>query len=57
MVTEKRPPQKITIGSKESDKELIARIFQYQQQKSIRYTADAARELCEDALAIKKAFR
>ena len=57
MATERKPPQKVTIGGKESDKELIKQIFKYQQEKGIRYTADAVRSLCEDALAIKKALK
>lgn len=57
MATEKKPPQTISIGSKDTDKELIKKIFAYQQEKRIRYTADAVRSLCEDALAIKKAMK
>ena len=57
MATEKKAPQKISIGNKDSDKELIQRIFKYQQEKGIRYTADAVRSLCEDALAIKNALK
>lgn len=57
MASERKPPHTITIGSKESDEELIGKIFRYQQEKGIRYTADAVRELCEDALAIKKALK
>ena len=57
MNAERKPPNKITIGNKDSDKELVARIFRYQQKKGIRYTADAVRELCEDALDFKKATR
>ena len=57
MSVDKKPPQKISIGTKESDAELIKRIFKYQQEKGIRYAADAVRSLCEDALAIKKALK
>ena len=57
MASERKPPHTITIGSKDSDEELIGKIFRYQQEKGIRYTADAVRELCEDALAIKKALK
>ena len=54
---DRKPPQKITIGTKDTDTELIEKIFKYQQEKGIRYTADAVRSLCEDALAIKKAIK
>ena len=57
MPSKKLPPQKVSIGNKDSDKELMQRIFEYQQEKGIRYTADAVRSLCEDALAIKKALK
>lgn len=57
MASERKPPHTITIGSKDSDEELIGKIFRYQQEKGIRYTADAVRELCEDALVIKKALK
>lgn len=57
MNAERKPPSTVVIGSKDSDKELIARIFKYQQEKGIRYTDDAVRELCEDALDFKKATR
>lgn len=57
MASERKPPHTITIGSKDSDEELIGKIFRYQQEKGIRYTADAVRGLCEDALVIKKALK
>lgn len=57
MAMERKAPQSISIGAKESDKELIEKIFQYQKEKGIRYTADALRVLCEDALAIKNALK
>ena len=57
MAAERKPPQKITIGNKESDNELIQQIFKYQQEKGFRYAADAVRSLCEDALAIKNALK
>ena len=53
----KAKPKNITIGTKNGDAELIERIYQYQNEKNIQYAADAVRELCEAALAIKKAIR
>jgi hypothetical protein len=54
---EKKKPEKITIGTKESDAELIEKIVMYQQEKGMRYSADAVRALCESALAIKNALK
>ncbi len=34
MATEQKPPQKISIGNKDPDKELIQRISKYQQEKA-----------------------
>lgn len=57
MNTERKPPSKIVIGNRESDKELIVRVVKYQHEKGIRYAADAVRKLCEDALNIKSALK
>ena len=47
----------ITIGNAQKDEELIKEIVQYQKQKNFTSAADVVRELCKDALAIKKATR
>ncbi len=52
MDAKKAPPQKITIGNRQTDEELLKKIFLYQQKNNIRYASDAVRKLCEDALAI-----
>lgn len=57
MSNSKKFPQKITIGTKDSDKDLIEKIVSYQYENNIRYSADAVRRLCEDALIIKKAMK
>jgi len=49
--------RKITIGNKESDRDLIKRILEYQTAKNYVSAADAVRALCEDALDFKKAMR
>ena len=51
MATEKNPPQTISIGSKDSGKELILQICRYQEETGIRYAADAVRNLCRSALS------
>ena len=56
MDAKKSPPQKITIGNRQSDEELMKKIFLYQQKNNIRYSSDAVRKLCEDALAINNAL-
>ena len=52
MDAKKAPPQKINIGNRQTDEELLKKIFLYQQKNNIRYASDAVRKLCEDALAI-----
>ncbi len=51
---ESKHAERITIGSKDSDKELIELIVQYQLENNIRYAADAVRDLCKCALDFKK---
>ena len=55
--TAQKTVQKITIGNKESDADLIGKIQAYMREKNIRYAADAVRKLCEDALAFKEAVK
>lgn len=47
----------ISIGGAEKDAELIKEILAYQKQRGLTYASDAVRELCKDALAIKKTMR
>lgn len=45
---------KKTVTFSEKDKELIARIQQYQKEKHLPYLIDAVRQLCSDALQLKR---
>ena len=47
----------ITIGNANNDAELIKRILKYQEEKKLSSAAAAVRELCRDALDIKKALK
>jgi len=49
--------QKITIGNKYDDAELVKRIKKYQLEKIFSSAAEAVRSLCKDALDIKNALK
>lgn len=53
----KQHSRTITIGNAIKDQELIKLILEYQKQKGLSSAPDAVRELCFDALAIKKATK
>lgn len=53
----KDPAQRITIGNRTNDAELIDRILAYKDENKNASAADAVRELCEIALDFKKLTR
>ena len=51
------PKQRVSIGTKNSDAELIDRILAYKKENKYANAADAVRALCEFALDYKKLTR
>lgn len=49
--------RQISIGKSDKDADLVKEILAYQKQRGLPNAADAVRELCKDALAIKKTIR
>ena len=49
--------ERISIGGKDGDAELVARIVQYQKENNFRYASDAVRSLCEIALGFKNLIK
>lgn len=50
----REPRQRITVGTRTADAELIDRIIAYKDEKGFANAADAVRALCEIALDFKK---
>ncbi|MBQ3724665.1 MAG: hypothetical protein IJS55_07320 [Oscillospiraceae bacterium] len=46
-------PEKITIGNKDGDAQLVAQIVQYQRDHRLTSAAEAVRALCHDALVFQ----